>query len=385
MKRFYIDAFVGKGALGNPACVVQLSPDEHLADAQMLKIAADNGLPETAFVFPLTMTAASSAASASAAAPSAAAHVPATSAAGISPAALDPFASHDCIRLGLRWFTPDLEMDLCGHATLAAAFAMLNDSPQRRVVFSTREGLIEVIKIEAIKSYETCGSIMNNELRDVIKHDADNVEHGGGDVEHDNVGHGGGGVGHGDVTHGDFLYSIKFPVREGKPAKLPECIYNSLSIKPLEVYLSRDYHLVYASAQDILDMKIDREEFDKINLGEGGVVISAPGNNSQADRINAQADSIGSQVVGLQGGVLHNPEQRGVCDADFVSRFFTPQATILEDPVTGSAHCTLVPYWANRLHKRDLHARQLSERGGELFCRLGDDCVILNGRARFSE
>lgn len=331
MTRFYIDAFVGDGALGNPACVVQLSKDEHLTDAQMLKIAADNGLPETAFVFSLASTASTASTS----------------------SASDAGDGDDCIRLGLRWFTPDIEMDLCGHATLASAFAMLNDAPQKRVVFSTREGLIEVVKSKAIKNYEARGIIMHNELRDVVKHDANNVEHGD--------------VVHGDVIHDDFLYSIKFPIREGKPAKLPECIYNSLSIKPLEVYLSRDYHLLYASAQDILDIRIDREEFDKINLGEGGVVISAPGSNAQ-------------------GGVLCNPEQRCFADnADFVSRFFTPQATILEDPVTGSAHCTLVPYWAKRLHKRELHARQLSERGGELFCRLEDDCVILNGRARFSE
>ena len=68
-------------------------------------------------------------------------------------------------------------------------------------------------------------------------------------------------------------------------------------------------------------------------------------------------------------------------DCDFVSRFFTPQATILEDPVTGSAHCTLAPYWSNKLNKTNLYAKQLSQRGGELWCNIKDNRVLIKGEA----
>jgi predicted PhzF superfamily epimerase YddE/YHI9 len=93
-------------------------------------------------------------------------------------------------------------------------------------------------------------------------------------------------------------------------------------------------------------LEINRSVFDEININPGGVIITAPGK-----------------------------------DCDFVSRFFTPQATILEDPVTGSAHCTLTPYWAKRLKKRVLRARQISLRGGELECTLDDSFVIIKGKA----
>ena len=90
----------------------------------------------------------------------------------------------------------------------------------------------------------------------------------------------------------------------------------------------------------------ERSIFDQINLGTGGVIVSAPGT-----------------------------------DCDFVSRFFTPQATILEDPVTGSAHCTLIPYWRNILQKQIMEAKQVSERGGTLRCYDFEDCVEIAGSA----
>jgi predicted PhzF superfamily epimerase YddE/YHI9 len=139
---------------------------------------------------------------------------------------------------------------------------------------------------------------------------------------------------------------MSFPIREGVPCVLPEEIFDSLSIKPKEVYKARDYMLVYPSQNEIDGLEINRSVFDEININPGGVIITAPGK-----------------------------------DCDFVSRFFTPQATILEDPVTGSAHCTLTPYWAKRLKKRVLRARQISLRGGELECTLDDSFVIIKGKA----
>ena len=98
--------------------------------------------------------------------------------------------------------------------------------------------------------------------------------------------------------------------------------------------------------QDIKNIRIDRFFFDKINLNKGGVIVTAKGTTT-----------------------------------DFVSRFFTPQATILEDPVTGSAHCTLIPYWSELLSKKQLLALQISDRGGVLYCENNDDRVLIGGQA----
>ena len=105
---------------------------------------------------------------------------------------------------------------------------------------------------------------------------------------------------------------------------------------------ARDYVLVYPDQATIDDITIDREEFDQINLGHGGVIVTAPGD-----------------------------------EVDFVSRFFTPQATILEDPVTGSAHCSLVPYWHDKTGKTEFEAEQRSARRGQLHCTLSGDRVLV--------
>ena len=142
------------------------------------------------------------------------------------------------------------------------------------------------------------------------------------------------------------VYKMVLPRREGKPTILPKIIKNSLNIQPKEVYKSRDYLLVYNSQSDIESISIDREIFDQINLNPGGVIVTSVGENH-----------------------------------DFVSRFFTPQASILEDPVTGSAHCTLTPYWSKRLNKKELEAAQLSKRGGEINCIDMGEKVLISGEA----
>jgi len=113
------------------------------------------------------------------------------------------------------------------------------------------------------------------------------------------------------------------------------------------VYKSRDYVLVYDTEQEIKNIKINRQIFDQINLGTGGVIVTSKGTS-----------------------------------CDFVSRFFTPQASILEDPVTGSAHCSLIPFWARKLHKKELTALQLSKRKGILNCEEKNNRVIISGQAR---
>ncbi len=246
---YQIDAFTDKIFGGNPACVVPL--DKWPTDDILLKIAKENAVAETAFF-------------------------------------IDKGS-----KIHLRWFTPEIEMDLCGHATLATAHCLktILDYKREDIVFETRSGDLIV-----------------------------SVEKG--------------------------FYKMDFPSRMPVPDSLPETILKSLNIQPNEVYKARDYVLVYENETAIRDIKIDRRLFDKINLDPGGVVITAIGDNS-----------------------------------DFVSRFFTPQASILEDPVTGSAHCSLIPFWARRLNKKELYALQISERIGQLFCEDKGDRVIISGNA----
>ncbi|WP_261387414.1 PhzF family phenazine biosynthesis protein [Chitinophaga pinensis] len=149
------------------------------------------------------------------------------------------------------------------------------------------------------------------------------------------------------VTFSGERYVLDFPSRKPVSAALPDVISRSLSKQPQLVLKARDYVLVYAVEQDIRDIQIDRQMLDQINLDPGGVIITAPGEN-----------------------------------CDFVSRFFTPQASILEDPVTGSAHCSLIPYWSEKLGKKELKALQLSERLGTLFCTDNGERVLIAGHAR---
>lgn len=250
LELYQIDAFTDTIFGGNPACVVPL--EDWLPDDILFKIAQENAVAETAFFI------------------------------------------DKGDKVLLRWFTPEIEMDLCGHATLAAAHCLktILHYPNNTIVFETASGDLTV-------------SIKDN------------------------------------------LYYLDFPSRMPIASSLPEVIQKSLNIQPTEVYLSRDYVLIYESEEQIKNIKIDRHLFDTINLDPGGVVATAKGNN-----------------------------------CDFVSRFFTPQASILEDPVTGSAHCSLIPFWSLQLGKNELSAMQISERMGTLQCQHKGDRVIISGKAK---
>ncbi|HEY2583876.1 MAG TPA: PhzF family phenazine biosynthesis protein, partial [Mucilaginibacter sp.] len=140
-------------------------------------------------------------------------------------------------------------------------------------------------------------------------------------------------------------YTMDFPSRPAIPIELPVGLAEALSEKqPLEVLRSRDYLLVYESEDDIRDISPDFFALSKMDTV--GVIVTARGKK-----------------------------------ADFVSRFFAPGAGIQEDPVTGSAHCNLIPYWAAKLGKNKLHAYQLSARGGELWCELKGERVLISGKA----
>jgi PhzF family phenazine biosynthesis protein len=146
------------------------------------------------------------------------------------------------------------------------------------------------------------------------------------------------------VTRDGSLLTMDFPARPGSPCAIPDDLVQGLGAAPQEVLLARDYLVVYDSEEFVRTLCPDFDRLSKLDCL--GIIVTAPGK-----------------------------------DADFISRFFAPKAGILEDPVTGSAHCTLVPYWSEKLHKKHLHALQVSERGGELFCENLGERVKIAGYA----
>jgi predicted PhzF superfamily epimerase YddE/YHI9 len=242
---YQIDAFTSRMFAGNPAAVCPL--DGWLDDALMQSIAAENNLSETAFI----------------------------------------------VRSGpdyaIRWFTPTIEVDLCGHATLASAFVVFEDLEPARaaVTFASKSGPLI-------------------------------------------------------VTRDGELLRMDFPSRPSSRCTPPEALLQGLRQTPVEVWKSTHYLAVYNSEAEVRALEPDMDRLKRVDVG---VIVTAPS-----------------------------------ARADFVSRFFAPGAGVPEDPVTGSAHCTLVPYWSQRLGKTRLHALQVSRRGGELFCEHRGDRVTIAGR-----
>jgi predicted PhzF superfamily epimerase YddE/YHI9 len=138
---------------------------------------------------------------------------------------------------------------------------------------------------------------------------------------------------------------MDFPARPPAPVEAPAGLLAALGGKPREVHKARDHLVVYGSAAEVLALTPDFGALGKVDCW--AAIVTAPGDNG----------------------------------VDFVSRFFAPRQGIDEDPATGSSHCTLVPYWAKRLGKTKLNARQLSRRGGTLHCQLRGDRVSIGGRA----
>ncbi len=241
-----VDAFTSRLFGGNPAAVCLL--DEWLPDALMQAIAAENNLSETAFVVREG----------------------------------DGFA--------IRWFTPAVEVDLCGHATLASAHVLFAHEPDlAEVRFSSQSGPLR-------------------------------------------------------VTRAGPRLQLDLPRRDGTPCPPEPRLADALGAQPRELHAARDLLAVFDSEDQVRALAPDMPLL--ATLDRFGFIVTAPGR-----------------------------------DCDFVSRYFAPREGVPEDPVTGSAHCTLVPYWAARLGKPELHARQVSRRGGELFCTLAGDRVLVAGEA----
>ncbi|QCR21049.1 PhzF family phenazine biosynthesis protein [Pontibacter sp. SGAir0037] len=249
IKLYQIDAFTSQVFGGNPAAVCVL--DEWLPDELMQNIAAENNLAETAFVV------------------------------------------RKDADFELRWFTPTVEVDLCGHATLAAAYVLFKfyEYPGTKINFySLRSGLLTV--------------------------DLDNEE-----------------------------LTLDFPADTLQMVPTPEELVAAVGVKPTETYKGKtDYLLVYTSQKEIEEMVPDMRKL--AGIAARGIIVSSPGNT-----------------------------------VDFVSRFFAPQVGVDEDPVTGSAHTTLTPYWSERLGKAVLTAKQVSRRQGDLTVAYLGDRVRITGRA----
>ena len=247
MKYYMVDAFTSAPFSGNPAgvCLVDRWPEKEL----MQRIAGENRLPETAFI------------------------------------CKEPSG------WAIRWFTPAFEMDLCGHATLASGFVILNLLEHAdEVELSSCSGPLRV-------------------LRD-----------------------------------GD-RYTLDFPSRPPVEVSIDPRIEQCLGVPVRGCFQSRDLIVLVDSAQQVREMKPDFALMAEI-IPEFGMVPTAKGD-----------------------------------DCDFVSRYFDPHDAIIEDPVTGSAHCTLIPFWKKRLGKSEFVARQLSERTGTLYCRDEDARVKISGGA----
>lgn len=250
MKIFQVDAFAEELFSGNPAAVCL--PDQWPDDELMQKIAAENNLSETAFVVKQDQ------------------------------------------HFQIRWFTPQVEVDLCGHATLASAYVLLHCMDY---------GLQEVHFVSP-----RSGNLM--------------------------------------VSEKDGILYLDFPTDTLQEADLLDQTEKCTGVKPLATYRGKtDIIALLASEQQVKDLKPDLAAIAR--LPSRGLIVTAPGK-----------------------------------EVDFVSRFFCPQLGIDEDPVTGSAHTSLTPLWSEKLNKKEMQARQLSRRGGNLTCIHVGERVLIGGKAR---
>lgn len=247
---YQADAFTNKLFGGNPAAICPL--DAWLPDETMQQIASENNLSETAF-----------------------------------------FVKTEKGYL-LRWFTPEYEIDLCGHATLASA----------HILFTELGYTAPEIHFETLKA----GVLI--------------------------------------VSRNGDKYTLDFPSRPPEPLDiLPIDLIKALGGNiPVEVLKSRDYLVVYETEEEVRELKPDFNLLAKLDTV--GIIVTA----------------------------------EGAGDIDFVSRVFAPKMGVNEDPVTGSAHCSLIPYWAEVLQKDQLYAYQVSKRKGELWCELKGDRVLMSGQ-----
>ncbi|MCD8036371.1 MAG: PhzF family phenazine biosynthesis protein [Clostridiales bacterium] len=249
MKQYIVDAFTDKVFHGNPAAICILK--QWISDELMMNITKENNLSETAFA----------------------------------------------VKTGdhyhLRWFTPGGEIDLCGHATLACAFVLLNfyEKDLEHITFDTLSGVLTVVKK-------------------------------------------------------DDLYEMDFPAYSLKPVTVTAEIIDAIGAVPKEAYMGRDLLCIFDNEEAVIKIHPDQKK-----------------------------------LLNLDGLLLHVTAKG--CSTDCVSRSFAPKCNVEEDPVCGSGHCHIVPYWANKLGKSEITAYQASKRGGTLYCNIAGERVKMAGKAVF--
>ena len=266
MKQYIVDAFTDKVFSGNPAAICIL--DEWLSDEIMLSIAKENNLSETAFA--------------------------------IKQVTKD---SVNAIHYKLRWFTPGGEIELCGHATLACAFVIMNyyEKNLKTVIFDTLSGKLTVNR-----------------------------------------------------KNGD-LYELDFPAYDLKKVEITDEMIELIGKKPTEAYLGRDLMCVFDDEEFILSANLDSEKIKKLD----GLLLHITAQHSNY--------SLNSKIKNTTDKI------------DCISRSFAPKLNVYEDPVCGSGHCHIAPYWIKKLQKENLTAYQASKRSGTLYCSLAN-----NGRMKMS-
>lgn len=245
---YHVDAFTDQMFSGNPAAVCVMP--EWISDSYLHAIAKENNLPVTAFLVRNNGT------------------------------------------FHIRWITPEYELDICGHGSLAAGFIIFNyiEPTWQKADLQSRHELLPIIR------------------------------------------------------SGDLI-TLNFPAKNLEVCYLP-LLEKGLGLLPNEVYQHKNERClaVYNKEEEIKSLMPDMQILKK--LEHRGITVTAIGK-----------------------------------DVDFVSRTFYPQKTISEDPATGASHCLLAPYWSKRLNKIELHARQVSQRGGEMICRYQEDRVLISGKA----
>ncbi len=250
MTIYQVDAFTDKLFAGNPAAICPL--DKWLPDETMQQLGMENNLAETAF-----------------------------------------FVKQDDSSYHIRWFTPTVEVALCGHATLATAYILFNELgyTENVIRFQSKSGELTVTR------------------------------------------------------NGDMI-TLDFPANPPQPVEVPEGLFEGLKTTSSTVLFGGWDYIVVLDSQEAVE-KLDPDFLTLSRVKARGVTVTAKGN-----------------------------------DVDFVSRCFFPQSGINEDPVTGSAHTIVTPYWSRELNKTKLTAKQLSHRGGELLCELKGDRVLMSGKGK---
>ena len=346
MKQYIVDAFTQQLFHGNQAAVCVL--EDWLSEDLMMDITRENNFSETAFVV------------------------------------------QEGSRWHLRWFTPGGEIDLCGHATLACAYVLFRyyDLPGDSLTFTTKSGELTVRKLQGTSGSTACepqGPEGGTGLEPQGPEGTTGLEPQGleGTTGLEPQGR--------DHAEGSeqLLLEMQFPAYTLQPVPVTNAMEEAFGARPTEAYMGRDLLCVFDSSDTIRQLKPDIAKVAQLPgllqhvtaLGSGVTGSTAPqGTTLQSTTQLSTAPSSAEQGA----AVLPTAEPSGAdtsLTCDCISRSFGPKLQVTEDPVCGSGHCHIIPYWAKKLGKSSLVAYQASARGGTLYCRMDGDKIYMAGHA----